>query len=50
MTHGQSQRGVGKRVGGGDGWGMGEIWGLNGDNFIWTTIKQRIELKKENGK
>ena len=31
-THGQSQRWVGSRVGGGDGWVEGEWWGENGDN------------------
>ena len=32
MTHGQSQRGLGSRVGGGDGWGSGGVVGGNGDN------------------
>ena len=26
-------KGVGLRVGGGDGWGRGAWWGVNGDNF-----------------
>ena len=39
-THGQNQRGVGSRVGSGDGWGQGEWWEGHGDNCIWTTIKK----------
>ena len=32
-THGQNQKGIGSRVGSGDGWGRGEWrWGGNGDN------------------
>ena len=31
-THGQSQRGVGSRVGGGERWGRGEWCEKNGDN------------------
>ena len=38
-THGQSQRGLGSRVGGGDGWGGWEWKGESGDNCTWTTIK-----------
>ena len=29
----QNQRGIGSRVGSGDGWGRGEYWGGNGDNY-----------------
>ena len=31
-------KGVGLRVGGGDGWPW---WAENGDNCIWTTIKKK---------
>ena len=27
------------REGGGCGWGGGEAWGENADNYNWTTIK-----------
>ena len=40
MIHGQSQWGVGWRVGGGDGWGGGEWQGENGDSCTSTTIKK----------
>ena len=39
-THGQSQRRVGLRVGGGGGWSEGKWWWENGDNCIRTTIKK----------
>ena len=38
-THGESQKRVGLRVGDGDGWGGEEWWEENGDNCMWTTIK-----------
>ena len=28
----KNQRGIGSRVGSGDGWGGGELWGENGNN------------------
>ena len=39
-------KGVGLRVGGGDGWDRGEWWGKNGDNCTWTTIKKKKHWKK----
>ena len=46
-THGQSQRGVGSRVGGEDGWGgVGVVEG-NGNNCTWTTIKTKKKKRKE---
>ena len=38
-TMGQSQSGVGLRVGGGGGWDGRKWWWKNGDNSIQTTIK-----------
>ena len=40
-------KGVGLRVGGGDGWGGGSGGGRNVDNCTQTTIK-KIFLKEEN--
>ena len=34
-------------MGSGDGWGGGETWGENGDNYMWTTIKKKKLKKKE---
>ena len=45
-TQGQSQRGIGVRVGGEDGWGAGELWRENGDSCTWTTIKTKMKWKK----
>ena len=39
-------RGVGSRVGGGDGWSEGEWWGGNGENYTSTTIKKVKKRKK----
>ena len=33
-------KGVGTRVGSGGGWGGGEWWEENGDNYTWTIIKK----------
>ena len=40
-THGQSQRGVGSRVGGGDGWGMGGVVGDKWRQLYLNSNKKR---------
>ena len=38
-------KGVGSRVGGRDGWGWGEWWRENGDNYTWRTILKSEKIK-----
>ena len=33
-------------MGVGVGWGRGPRWGENGDNCMWTTIKNKVKFKK----
>ena len=49
--HGESQKGVVSRVGGGDGSGWGEWWRENGDNVLEQQFKKRkkIVTEKEKG-
>ena len=42
-THGQSQRGVGSRVGGGDGWS----WGSHGGKMETTVRKHQFKKRKK---
>ena len=35
-------KGVGLRVGSGHGWSWGALWGENGDNLTWITIKNHL--------
>ena len=44
--YGQSQRGVGLRVGGGPGLGGREWWGENGDNKYWNWNNNFLKISK----